>query len=52
MIPSATTSAGMVKYHVLLFILLLAVSVGGFAGMIAMTDLSELSTFRAEPFVG
>ena len=46
----ATTSEKLVKYQILSFILLFAVSVGGLAGMFALIDMSELSTFRAEPF--
>ncbi len=42
------TSKKAVKYQILIFILLFAISVGGFAGMIATIDLSELSTFRVE----
>lgn len=50
MTTGPTPSEKVVTHHILMFILLFAVSVGGLAGMIAMIDVSELSTFRAEPF--
>lgn len=45
------TSKKTVKYQTQVFVLLFAISVGGFAVMIATIDLSELSTFRVEASV-
>lgn len=45
----AVSSERVSGVQVLLFIMLLTIGVGGLAGMITMIDMSELSTFRAEP---
>jgi hypothetical protein len=49
---AATLNGKAKRDRVFLLSLLFAASVGGLAGMITTIDVSELSTFRAEPSVG